>query len=309
MLLGLLLSQFAFGQSTQRQIVNHQLAAYHAPVLFQEISNNPRTDAITRFDFDGDWIANNNWVNLNSYPTPAYVYYDLTETQTHYFILYAFFHPRDSARFCFWWQCHENDLEGVYVTVKKLPHKPMGEVVATATIAHSDIYLDTKPRMIDMSATEFFEKKSNIALRIEGGGHGVYTWDGKGNASNRLIYRYNAKAEDPKGARSGIYSYDLLHVDELWKNRESVGRGKTYINTYFHQGARYSVGEVPYGFAGEKYGSGMAHLPWGWHDSEDTQTRMGDWYFDTALTMFFRLKNPDNFSLDYVYNPHIGITD
>jgi hypothetical protein len=94
-----------------------ELAAYHAPVLLQSTGKKAKADAITRFDFDGDWIANNNWKNLDHFSTPAYVYYEVFETRSHYFIWYAFFHPRDYASLCIWWVCYENDLEGAMIIV------------------------------------------------------------------------------------------------------------------------------------------------------------------------------------------------
>ncbi|MCC6277136.1 MAG: hypothetical protein IT289_04380 [Oligoflexia bacterium] len=302
-------SSLAHGSSTQRELKNLQIAAYHAPVLFQEVGGFAKADAITRFDFDGDWIANNNWENLETHSTPAFVYYQVIETSTHYFITYAFFHPRDYASVCFWKQCHENDLEGVYVAVAKTLDNPMGQAIATASIAHSDILLNTQPTTVKLSQEDIFGQKEHLAFRIEDSGHGVHSWDGQGNASNRLVYYYGAISEDPKGSPSGAYSYDLVPISELWKKRDFVGKGKTYLVNYFHLGARFSVGKVPYNFAGEKFGKGFAHTPWGWHDSEDKQTRMGDWFFDPALSMYLRLLAPKDYSLDYVFNPYIGLDD
>ena len=85
------------GSHAQSQFLNKQIAARFAPIVYQGLGDDPRSDYITNFDFDGDWKGDNNWDNLDnrSFPLRAYVYYSVVETNTHYFIHYAFFHPRD----------------------------------------------------------------------------------------------------------------------------------------------------------------------------------------------------------------------
>lgn len=80
-----------------RQAKDKQIAAQFSPVFYQSLGNSPRSDYITNFDFDGDWKGDNNWRNLDnrSFPLRAWIYYSVTETATHYFIHYVYFHPRD----------------------------------------------------------------------------------------------------------------------------------------------------------------------------------------------------------------------
>jgi hypothetical protein len=80
-----------------RQTLDKQIAAQFAPIFYQGLGDSPRSDFITNFDFDGDWNGDNNWWNLDkkSFPLKAYIYYSVIETTTHYFVHYAFFHPRD----------------------------------------------------------------------------------------------------------------------------------------------------------------------------------------------------------------------
>ena len=77
--------------------VDYQIAARFAPVFHQALGSSPRFDYITRFDFDGDWRGDNNWANAadTQYPLTATVYFNVSESPTHYFIHYAAFHPRD----------------------------------------------------------------------------------------------------------------------------------------------------------------------------------------------------------------------
>ncbi|MFZ6010070.1 MAG: hypothetical protein ACOYXT_06940, partial [Bacteroidota bacterium] len=84
---------------TQWQILEHW-----APRVYQDTRNDDpndykfyeQQDMITRFDFDGDWDARNNWehncghdAGFNGgkpYNPPAYAYASFAETSTHYFL-------------------------------------------------------------------------------------------------------------------------------------------------------------------------------------------------------------------------------
>ncbi|MEO2195586.1 MAG: M48 family metallopeptidase, partial [bacterium] len=76
---------------------DHDIAVRLAPTFYQALGPDPRFDYITAFDFDGDWRGDNNWVNAadEQRRLPAWVYYAVSETRTHYFVIYAAFHPRD----------------------------------------------------------------------------------------------------------------------------------------------------------------------------------------------------------------------
>lgn len=128
------------------------LAGYWAPVFCQDIDNaNVRADYITNFNYDGNWTGNDNWNNLNNYPLRAHIYYWVIETETHYFIGYAFFHPRDwsSRAWCgggVFNVEHENDMEGILLTIKKSsdPSCPFGQFVAMVTVAHTHFFSYTE---------------------------------------------------------------------------------------------------------------------------------------------------------------------
>ena len=69
--------------------------AHWAPVIYQDTdSSSPVADYLTRFDYDGNWRADDNWDNLqnaNSF-LGASVYYWVVETDSHWFVEYALFH-------------------------------------------------------------------------------------------------------------------------------------------------------------------------------------------------------------------------
>ncbi len=215
--------------------------------------------------------------------TPAYGYYEVLETQTHYYITYAFFHPRDYAKMCMTWVCHENDLEGAIFVVDKAVSPPYGEVVMIETLAHNSITNHTK--LVRSPAGQ-------VAIFVEPRGHGI---SGKGdlskNADSRLFYSYAGIADDPKGAKSGHFGYDLLSIkEELWDRIHGPDSARMYLNWFDFGGSRFKIGKLPGSFAGTKYGTGRANPPWAWMDGSQKDTKRGDWFLDPAYAIGRKLK-------------------
>ena len=85
-----------------------------------------KSDFITNVDYDGNWITDDNWDNLDNddIEIPAYVYYSVSETETHYYLYYATYHPRDWVAYS-WLEGalidnnHENDMEFFFLMVQK----------------------------------------------------------------------------------------------------------------------------------------------------------------------------------------------
>jgi hypothetical protein len=102
------------GQDPYRRIAEH-----YSPFVAQETWFQPKADFLTRFDFDGDWRGDNNWDNLDAGSSQGYVHYAAVETATHVFLHYNFFHARDYSDNCVAGSCHENDNEGIILTVQK----------------------------------------------------------------------------------------------------------------------------------------------------------------------------------------------
>lgn len=97
------------------------LAAKYSPIIYQAVDpSEPKADYLTRIDFDHDWNAHNNWLNLQMADSvPADVYYDCVETPSHYFIYYVYYHGlynSDTKEYK-----HGNDMEGAMVVVAKYP--------------------------------------------------------------------------------------------------------------------------------------------------------------------------------------------
>jgi len=84
--------------------------AYHwAPIHYQDIysseGDESRHDYITRIDRNAsggklnegeEWNLENNWDKDLKYKLPAYVYYSVVESDSHYYITYSYFHPWDT---------------------------------------------------------------------------------------------------------------------------------------------------------------------------------------------------------------------
>lgn len=245
----------AFAQSSPR---DREIAATFAPIFYQALGDKPRSDYITNFDFDGDWRGNNNWENTDEtkFPLRAYIYYSVSETETHYFIHYAVFHPRDykggekkglilseiiregtkhgvekdpTGLMAEAGVAHENDMEGVLIVVAKNGKElSRASTVFVETFHHNDFspYLpgESAPKGFGTFRTE--DKRA--LLYVEPKGHGIeaYSGDDKQTAKKEfLIYKYTGKAEDPDKQNDGSIGYELLPIETtLWaqaKNRKA----------------------------------------------------------------------------------------
>ena len=227
------------------------LAQKFAPVLWQELGSDVPADWFTRVDFDGDWVAENNWENLDRVlAPPAAVYYSVIETKSRWYITYALFFPRDYADVCFWIHCHENDFEGMRVTVEK-PER----LVSLEGLAHNRLSVLKNP--------------TDNAFRIEAGGHGIHplTMD---------EIRPLAQAE-PHGThrRYGPTSYELRSLLEIWHQADTP----LFRSTFNYRGR-----QVPAAFAGDDWivwGLGAAKPPWSW-EIWGSDWQKGEWFMDPS---------------------------
>jgi len=305
-----------------------ELAEYWAPKIVQDTDDsNYKADYLTRFDYDGDYIGNNNWENLDYYPVPGWVYYAVIETETHWFIFYAFFHPRD-------WNDvpdagageHENDMEGVMLVIRKVGK--FGYLELMETRAHMDYYqyinsscnIQEKNETIDGSVQ--FDNGTDVQgggripiVFIEAKGHGVYAYGDGGlpGGDDWVEYWYYGFAEEPSGGNDRNVSYDLIPIlTTLWPYRFNIGDGKTYDKPFVYQGHRYSF-SLKIGSAFDGSGPGAlspedaANPPWGWNDTNGIGSfdRAGDFFFDPAWLVNEHFYMPEPFSLTYVYNPYL----
>lgn len=252
------------------------IAAQFAPVFLQGLGDNPRADYITNFDFDGDWKGDNNWYNLDNpaHALHAYIYYSVAETETHYFVHYAAFHPRDYKggtaasmildgairlslpqlgkikdptvdRVNDVALSHENDLEGcLVVAAKRGDDLAKAEVLYVETMAHNGYYKyrtaaapDTLGDLMELSG-------SHPRLYVEPKGHGLYSYTGDSKQLNPrvtglLTYNYTGTAEDHAilgdKADGKTIGYDLVSIYDTFWTRATSGANDTFGETLDYQ--------------------------------------------------------------------------
>jgi hypothetical protein len=187
---------------------DREIAARFAPVFYQAIGDNARSDYLTNFDFDGDWRGDNNWDHVSNkrFPLKAYIYFSVSETPTHWFIHYAVFHARDykggttkgrilsevlreganvageydpSGMAAAATVAHENDMEGCLVVVEKSGSDPSrARVVFVETLAHNRFlkYGSAESGGPATSSSTVAIEGQRPLLYIEPKGHGIQSY-------------------------------------------------------------------------------------------------------------------------------------
>ncbi len=307
------------------------LVENYAPFVAQETWFEPKADYLARFDFDGNWRGADNWANLASGSSKAFVYYAVMETETHWFLIYNFFHPRDYSDFCVAGTCHENDNEGLILTVRKDSSK-FGKLEVMETLAHNNIYSFTNNSAIKKGVhdidgrIEFYENTHPIIF-IEAGGHGVFSSDYKASLfdaakmefkqNTGITYIYGKKAESPSYPNDRNVSYALLPIyDEWWMkgNQETNQANETfdvfYVYEPFGNRPRASAKYISGAFHGETASKNQAKPFWAWFDRRTKDKKVlntGQWALDPAYSVSMNLKFPSELpvSLRYIFNPYL----
>ena len=233
---------------------DYQIAARFAAVFHQALGSSPRFDYITRVDFDGDWRGDNNWNNAeDGRELAASVYFNVSESLTHYFIHYAVFHPRDykggNVRGVILSEilregaerhgdydptglaqsavlAHENDMEGALVVVEKASGLFGNTRVAyVETLAHNRfLQYKVERRLFGPPGDGVLVDDEHPVLFIEPKGHGIEGFHGGDqlvDADGVVVYRYTGEAEAPRGISAAgateNVGYDLVSIAEtLW---------------------------------------------------------------------------------------------
>ncbi len=307
-----------------------RLAEHYAPKVAEETWFQPKSDYLARFDLDGDWRGDNNWDRAEIGSSQAYVYYAAMETSTHWFLIYNFFHPRDYSDKCVAGTCHENDNEGMILTVER-DGSQFGRLQTMETLAHNNIYSYRNDRGVKKGVHRLdgkveFSDSSHPVVFIESGGHGVYGSDGghsrysarrdEFSEGTGVTYVFKGKAERPRHPNDRNVGYELLPIYEHWWLRahgpSKRSRAFDAYYAYEPQGGRPRppLAEIAGSFLGRKHGSNKAKPFWGWHDNRTRKRKVlgtGQWGLDPAYAVSKNLHFPGRFSLDYTYNPYLGI--
>lgn len=300
------------------------IAGLSVPTGYVPSANTPaaHADYITRCDFDGNWTADDNWKNFEASRADfrAAVYFHAVETETHYYLHYAVFHPRD------WGSIHENDLEGVLVAVEKSRSaaSSLGRPVFVETLSHNVFLKYHNPALaphVPGSMGKFLMEGNHPMVFIEQRGHGIHGLSDGLHAlldqpGKFVVYRQKRQGEHP--ARSGLnhVGYELLPLySTLWAHAQGgSASGRTYCQ--FRSYGPFSVasssdrGNRPASRSTFRAGASLcgndgrpnaAHPPWAW--SLD-----GRWFFLPAETIRKDFhQTGDSWSTVYLHHPMLGI--
>jgi hypothetical protein len=287
------------------------LARHYAPVIRQGAITDQ--DYFTAVNFDSDWVGNNNWENQPTGDLSAYVYTSVIESETHWFLFYSLFHPRDytyeDCRTS--GGCHENDLESIQLTVEKDGTR-FGRPKALETLAHNAIYLyifdDTVGgNFLDVTAVVTLEGDHPVVW-IEALGHGINGHRGTGSLVNPvlfrggvIIYQVGDEAEVPQSVDDENVSYKLVPMyDTLWSRRNDIGDGRAFDGPFVYRGQI-----LPKAIDGDDFSTDRANTPWGYYQATGEVLSQGDWFLDPAKALIFHASFSAEFSLKYLYNPFL----
>ena len=308
--------------STFAIAIDHQaLAFHHAPVHYQDTDDSDyKSDYITAINYDYNWSGTDNWDNLGNGLWPATVYYSVTESCSHYFITYSFFHPRDWTDFPFD-QEHENDLEGALFIVKK-DNTAYGTLQGMITVFHRDFYsyktasstLTNGNESID--GTISFQTYNGVARAKtvqEAKGHGLKAWpytsdfDGSSNQDGIIYYPSLTAVDYPSSGNDRFVQYRLVNVFE------NNGFWQQALNEASNPGYTYNTWGT---FKGDKSGgcgagwptcsTNAANTPWGWDDHNDGGSYRGEFALDPAHLVDHYFNGLGSFSHQYSANQYLS---
>ncbi|MFJ4844739.1 MULTISPECIES: hypothetical protein [unclassified Streptomyces] len=280
------------------------LAYRWAPLHYQDTSSAYYTaDYLSPVDYDGDWNTRNNWENLdaNTQRLTGTAYYSVVETSTHWFITYAFFHPRDWKDYPINLTGHENDMEGVLEVVRK-DGSTYGSLQAAVTQAHDNYYsyvpagspfTGNRETVDGTLFTQAYDGAQHPLVFQEARGHGMYNWDGADFAGgDGIVYRPSRTGGTvPRSGNDRAASYQLVDIfgaGGLWERRNT---------------------NPPYAswgtFAGDNGKDNAAHTPWGWDDTNDgSDLQRGSIAPDPAYLVSVYFGNTAPLSLAYTRNTY-----
>lgn len=285
-----------------------ELALRWAPIHYQDTAAyDYDADYLSTIDYDGEWDTLNNWEHQddNLSRLTGWAYYSVAETTTHWFLIYAFYHPRDWVDYPDWFgtATHENDMEGALLTIRK-DGSTYGALEAMVTVAHSHFYSYVPPGSSytsgreNIDGTVIMQSHAGAAhptTRQEAKGHGLYAWNGSSfPGGDGVVYLPSATiAEVPSSGNDRSVAYRLTDVfapSGMWARRyDSL--------TYAGWGT----------FRGDNGKDNAANAPWGWDDEDDGgDLQRGMLATDPAYLVSVYFANRGSFSLTYVRNAYRG---
>lgn len=230
--------QTAVERSSQPLVQRQSLLLHWAPVHYHDVNKNRwsgRGDFLTAFNYDHDWSPDNNWDNLNAagVDLTASAYGKVAESTSHWFLFFAFYHPRDwvDSAVSVHFEEHENDVEGVVLFVRK-DGSTFGTLEGMMTDHHGDIsYYNAASNVTPVSGSamqvEVLPGESHARPRTyqEAEGHGIWSC---GSGGAKCDKRDEDGIKYVPGTTGGVpgavgvwtpVSYAIRDMDEMWTKR------------------------------------------------------------------------------------------
>ncbi len=327
---------------TERPLVvdeHVELARRYAPWIWHETHPTlGRQDVPARVDFDGDLRGDDNWDDFPFYALEPTVYYAVLETETHWFLTYHLFHPRDWAPVRLGLNdTHENDGENLQVVVSKESGLP----VLLFTQAHFEGEAYARPDGGFADGDEELrgtfwtvgddgcarDAGTHVAVFVESQGHGIYGMgpprDGAAFAPDGCDATFACHGLVYRPARPGEavhepLAFDVAHepipyalestVAKLWpgvRDGTLVGAGGLLDGTVRYEDERVSV-DVPRYYEADRFsgpfGSDRGISPFAVDFGFD-EGELGALFFDPARRYADVLAVPEPWSRSYVSYP------
>ena len=289
--------------TTQLAASYAELARHYGPIIYQGAASDQ--DYITAVDMDGDWIGSNNWEDQPSGDLSAHVYNSVIETESHWYLFYSLFHPRDyTDEPCEESDgCHENDMESLQIVVAK-DGTAYGRPIALLTLAHSHIYLypigeSVKKGTLRPQGQAQLED-GHPKVWVETFGHGIY---GKPQilVPGTITYRIGDQAGIPGGIKDDDVRYELVPIyDTLWQHRAEIGPGQLFDQPFDYRGHI-----LPASFDGVDWGEDKANPPWAYNQDIGEALLRGDFFLDPAKALASFATVEGELSRTYVFNPFL----
>jgi len=291
-----------------------ELALRWAPIHHQDVERGGRhaldgaADYVTSFDFDGDHEARNNWENCGNrrFPLAAHAYFSVTETRSHWFVTYAFFHPRDWSNRLLETE-HENDAEGVLLAVERDASR-FGTLRAAVTVVHDDFYSyvplgspwrSGQEDVDGQLSLQPYEGELHPVTAQQAETHALKAWPYYSIRREGVVYYPSlTQAEVPASPndRHVLYRlHDLLEAGGLWQRRADQGLFSSFGSFAGNVAGGCGVGAL-------WCGRNAAHAPWAWNDHDDA-VPSGAMASDPALLMTRYFETPQRISRSYRFNP------